>query len=84
MAKESTFFIRRLERGIKRREKRVAKVTAKLEKDKAKLEAGKLTRAQFQKKLQEHDTKIRVLKARIQTFKGAIGKERRRLETGEA
>lgn len=80
MTQVSNWYIRRMERGVVKREKKIGKLRAKMEKFAQKLSAGKVTRAKFEMKKAEIETKIRVLSARVSTYRGAIGKERRRLE----
>jgi uncharacterized protein YceH (UPF0502 family) len=76
----SNWYIRRLEKGVGKREKKIVKLRAKIEEFHQKHESGKITRAKYQMKKADLESKIRVLAARVSTYKGAIGKERRKLE----
>ena len=77
---DSNWYIRRLHKAVRRRERRVEKIQAKIERAKQRHANGKVTRATLQRKSMNYEARIRALKARIQLYRGAIGKERRRLE----
>lgn len=83
MTQASNWYIRRLEKGVGKREKRITKLRSKIEDYEHKHESGKITRAKYEMKKASLESKIRVLAARVSTYKGAIGKERRKLERGE-
>lgn len=82
MSQPSSYYIRKLERSAKRAEKKIEKYRAKIEKTKQKHADGKITRAKLAKKTQGYEQQIRALRARLQTARGKIGKERRRIEEG--
>lgn len=83
MTQVSNWYIRRLERGVQKREKKILKLRDKISAYEAKHEDGKITRAKYEMKKKDLEGKIRILSARVNTFKGAIGKERRKIESGE-
>ena len=83
MTQATNWYIRRLEKGAAKREKKISKLRAKIEEFEHRHEAGKITRAKYEMKKADLESKIRVLAARVSTYKGAIGKERRKLERGE-
>ncbi len=83
MTQQSNWYIRRLEKGVVKREKQITKLRAKIETFEQRHEAGKITRAKYEIKKAQIESKIRVLAARVSTYRGAIGKERRKLEKGE-
>lgn len=83
MTQQSNWYIRRLEKGVAKREKKITKLRAKIEDYEQRHETGKITRAKYEMKKAEIESKIRVLAARVSTYRGAIGKERRKLEKGE-
>jgi hypothetical protein len=76
----SNWYIRRLEKGVTKREKIITKLRTKIEDFEHKHESGKITRAKYEMKKADLESKIRITAARVSTYKGAIGKERRRLE----
>lgn len=80
MTQASNWYIRRLEKGVAKREKKIVKLRAKIEAYERKHDVGKITRAKYEMKKAEFESKIRVMAARVSTFRGAIGKERRKLE----
>jgi chromosome segregation ATPase len=80
MTQASSWFIRRMERGVAKREKKIAKLREKMSAYEAKHAAGKISRAKLEGKKQHIEANIRALSAKMNTYKGAIGKERRRLE----
>lgn len=82
MAQKSSYYIRKLERAAARADKKIEKYRQKIEKAKEKHSAGKITRAKLAKKTQGYEQQIRALRARLQTARGKIGKERRRLDEG--
>ena len=63
-----------------KREKKIGQLRLKIEAYQGKHNAGKITRAKYEMKKASLEAKIRVLSARVNTFKGAIGKERRKIE----
>ena len=76
----SNWYIRRLEKGVAKREKKITTYRAKIEAAEHAHETGKYTRAKYEMKKADLESKIRTTAARVSTYKGAIGKERRRLE----
>ena len=80
MTQASSWYIRRLEKGVVKREKKIAKFRAKIEESVAGHGAGKITRAKLEKRKQHFESRIRALSAKVNTYKGAIGKERRKLD----
>ncbi|MBI2077665.1 MAG: hypothetical protein HYT80_04740 [Euryarchaeota archaeon] len=80
MTKATNWYIRRLEKGVAKREKKIGQLREKIEAYQGKHNDGKITRAKYEMKKSSLEAKIRVLSARVNTFKGAIGKERRKLE----
>lgn len=83
MTQATSWFIRRLEKGVAKREKKILKLRAKMENNEKAYHAGKITRAKLEKKKQAIEARIRVLSAKVNTFRGNIGKERRKIESGE-
>jgi len=80
MTQASSWFIRRMERGVAKREKKIAKLREKMATAESKHAQGKMTRAKLEKKKQHYEANIRALSAKVNTYRGAIGKERRRIE----
>lgn len=80
MTQATNWYIRRLEKGIVKREKNISKLRNKIATFEQRKEDGKITRAKYEMKKTELESKIRVLAARVSTYKGAIGKERRKIE----
>lgn len=80
LTQKSNWYIRRLEKGVVKREKKIGQLRTKIEAYEGKHDAGKITRAKYEMKKASLEAKIRVMSARVNTFKGAIGKERRKLD----
>jgi predicted nucleic acid-binding Zn-ribbon protein len=79
LTQASNWYIRRLEKGADKREKKIQKLREKIADAEHRYEAGKITRAKYAMKKADLEAKIRQLSARVNTFRGAIGKERHRL-----
>jgi peptidoglycan hydrolase CwlO-like protein len=84
MTKETSWYVRKLERSARRCEKKADKIDGKIEALKQKHQDGKISRAKLQQKSQDLESKIRVLRSITQTARGKIGKERRRMAEDSA
>lgn len=79
MTQATSWYIRRMEKGVEKRERKIQKLREKITDFEHRHEAGKITRAKYEMKKKDLEAKIRQLSARVNTYKGAIGKERHRI-----
>jgi Skp family chaperone for outer membrane proteins len=77
---ESNWTIRRFEKQVAKRERKIQGLRDKMVAYEVKHREGKLTRAKLEQKKQHIEAKVRALSARVNTLRGKIGIERRRLE----
>jgi chromosome segregation ATPase len=75
--------IKRLEKQIEKIEKKIQKNEDKIRELKARYDAKKITRAEFNIKKQKYEAMIHGLNARIRVLKGGIAREKRKEEEEE-
>ena len=73
-------FVERLERNIAKLEKRIEKEQMKIEQLHQKCEAKKITKADFNIKKQQHETKIHAMGSRMRVLQGGVTKEKKHIE----
>ena len=73
-------FEKRLERAIAKKEREIEKEKQKIEMLHDKLDAHKITRAEFNIKKKKIEEKIRFMDSRMRTLQGGLAKERRHQE----
>ena len=71
-------FVERLERNIAKLEKRIEKEQVKIADLQEKCEAKKITKADFNIKKQQHETKIHAMDSRMRVLLGGVTKEKKK------
>ena len=73
-------FVERLERNIAKLEKRIEKEQVKIADLQEKCEDKKITKADFNIKKQQHETKIHAMDSRMRVLLGGVTKEKKHIE----
>ncbi len=76
-------FIERLEKNIAKLEKRIEKEQMNITDLQEKCDAKKITKAEFNIKKKQHETKIRAIGSRMRVLQGGLTKEKKHIEERE-
>ena len=75
--------MKRLERSIEKKEKEIEREKTKIAHLQQKLDAGKITRGEFNIKKKHIEEKIRAMDSRIRVLQGGMAREKRHQEERE-
>lgn len=73
-------FGKRLQKAIAKKEAQMVKEKQKIDILKEKLDAGKITRAEFNIKKKHHEEKIKAMSSRMRVLQGGLTREKRHQE----